>query len=336
VSMRAIVLMLLCGACGSRSVLGDRPTDGGGGSFDAPRTDSAQCPLGLTSCSGVCTDLRVDPEHCGSCTRMCMTGEVCGGSDCRPTVGCGHDGEPCCAGACVVGACGLAQRCSCAAAETCNNGLDDDCDGTLDCDDSTCRGTAGCPCIPSAEVCTNTTDDDCDGMIDCADAECASTATCMPCTPVAEVCSNGADDDCDGMIDCVDPACADQVCGSGRICSGSTCCTQSFSTGDCDCSPDACSGCSGTRTTSDGCGHTTSEGCSLGGTCGGLCTSGTCCDPSDCGCICAANGATTSSGLPNCPSVGCGTPCKKNCGVESCICQYECGEPPSCGTPCGC
>lgn len=48
------------------------PTDGGKCKF--PKEDS--CPSG-------CTDLRTDPDNCGTCGRACASGDSCFAGDCQ-------------------------------------------------------------------------------------------------------------------------------------------------------------------------------------------------------------------------------------------------------------
>ncbi|WP_437938124.1 hypothetical protein [Sorangium sp. So ce341] len=55
-------------------------TSGGGGSGGV---DLPGCDEGEVSCSGLCVDLRSDPEHCGACDHYCL-GEACAQGRCEP------------------------------------------------------------------------------------------------------------------------------------------------------------------------------------------------------------------------------------------------------------
>lgn len=45
-------------------------------------TDDPSCGPGITSCYGVCSDIRFDPSHCGGCAIHCVTGELCDQGQC--------------------------------------------------------------------------------------------------------------------------------------------------------------------------------------------------------------------------------------------------------------
>src|SRR5262249_13994817 len=59
--------------------------DGCGGTLNC-----GSCGQGLTCCSGVCTDLRSDPDHCGQCNSECEAPDVqCyQGVCCHPRTSC--------------------------------------------------------------------------------------------------------------------------------------------------------------------------------------------------------------------------------------------------------
>jgi hypothetical protein len=44
----------------------------------------APCPIGQTSCGGVCVNLNTNPNHCGACRRVCASG-VCNLGTCAGT-----------------------------------------------------------------------------------------------------------------------------------------------------------------------------------------------------------------------------------------------------------
>ena len=47
---------------------------------------AASCGSGLMECAGSCTDVDVDPEHCGGCDSPCTPGDICSGGLCREIV----------------------------------------------------------------------------------------------------------------------------------------------------------------------------------------------------------------------------------------------------------
>ena len=114
--------------------------------------------------------------------------------------------------------------------QDCSDGLDDDEDGSTDCEDTDCLGSADCPELD----CTDGIDNDADSFADCSDPDCFSTPTCLP-----ELnCVNGADDDLDGDVDC-----EDSDCGSAPVCQPETACGDGLDNdadGDLDCDDDDC------------------------------------------------------------------------------------------------
>src|SRR5882762_4263002 len=53
------------------------------------------CAPGLTSCSGVCVNLKTDPDNCGHCGNTCEVRPVCSNGKC---LGCPAGTQPCCGG----------------------------------------------------------------------------------------------------------------------------------------------------------------------------------------------------------------------------------------------
>jgi hypothetical protein len=88
----------------------------------------------------------------------------------------------------------------------CTDGIDNNLNGSIDCADSDCWGTASCP-----EICTDTVDNDADTLIDCADPDCFG-----PTCP--EVCADTQDNDGDGDVDCADSDCFGPGCN--EVCTG--------------------------------------------------------------------------------------------------------------------
>jgi hypothetical protein len=188
---------------------------GGGGGDDR---DGGPCPSGQSLCSEVCTNTRLDPQHCGTCTIACATGEVCASgtcaTECPPGLtGCGggctnttFDPQHCgnCATVCADGKVCANGTC----AVSCPPGLTD-CDGS--CTDVN-RDPQHCG------SCTNS----------CNTGETCATGTCVLLCPPGQtnctgVCTNTKIDPqhcgacttaCDAGEVCVDGQCA-SFCGGG-------------------------------------------------------------------------------------------------------------------------
>ena len=68
-----------CGGCGNACAAGQVCGRAG--------CESA-CESGLTSCSGSCTDLKVDRLSCGACGHVCANNETCAAGACRALTSC--------------------------------------------------------------------------------------------------------------------------------------------------------------------------------------------------------------------------------------------------------
>jgi hypothetical protein len=114
---------------------------------------------GDTRCTAdgrLCTTVAVAPSCCGdaSCSGI-ENGNNCE-LDCGP---------PPPSPVCGDGTCNSEEdRCSCAAdcgvpgAELCNDGVDNDCDLAVDCNDTTCSGSADCTCGQTGSICSSDAD----------------------------------------------------------------------------------------------------------------------------------------------------------------------------------
>ena len=45
--------------------------------LEEPELAVAPCPAGFERCDGACSDLRLDPAHCGACGNACQSDEAC-------------------------------------------------------------------------------------------------------------------------------------------------------------------------------------------------------------------------------------------------------------------
>jgi len=210
---------------------------------------SCVCPTGQTDCNGTCVNTSNDPNHCGNCTTVCTSGQVCSGGTC--TGGC-PAGQTDCSGSCVdtqtdnnnCGTCGTA----CTGGTTCQSGScacpagQTDCSGTCvdtQTDNNNC-GTCGtactggstcqsgaCTCPAGQTNCggtcvdTQTDNSNCGtcGTICAADQNCVGGACVSPpptCSAAEEPCPNGKGDCCAGL-QCVDNSATDhrKVCRHG-------------------------------------------------------------------------------------------------------------------------
>lgn len=62
-------------ACGARTVVPSEAGDGEAG--------TSRCVAGEAACGGICTDVSINPFHCGACDRRCGAGEECLQGICR-------------------------------------------------------------------------------------------------------------------------------------------------------------------------------------------------------------------------------------------------------------
>ena len=178
---------------------GTTPTIDGGGIVDgdAWNEDTGNgCNLGLTSCSGICTDTTSDPDNCGACDNVCSAG-VCTASVCGGSGGC-TGSETSCDGLCTDTTtdpdnCGV-----------CGN----QCPGGGTCAASTCSSAVGgcghSPCAVGAAL-SDTCDPYADGttaaVCDCdGDTACCTTSWDSQCVEEAQAY-------CDSVGGCEDPQC---------------------------------------------------------------------------------------------------------------------------------
>lgn len=73
-------------------------------------------------------------------------------------------------------------------------------------------------CVVPPEICTGGVDEDLDERVDCADSDCNGTPGC----PLGEDCYDGVDNDGDGGVDCDDGECAALGLCSGLLCEAQT------------------------------------------------------------------------------------------------------------------
>lgn len=177
----AVVLTLL--GCGETA----RPPPPGldaGSDLGACPGPACACAAPLTSCGGVCVDLRTDPASCGACGAACDDGTPCRGGRCACDPGldlCGSttgvetcadlraDPEHCgsCEGRCPAGASCEGGVCACAA------------------------GRTACPATDGREVCVDPDTsvlhcgrcgNRCETTFDCIGGACRCDPTQTPCT----------------------------------------------------------------------------------------------------------------------------------------------------------
>ncbi|MGN6104764.1 MAG: choice-of-anchor L domain-containing protein [Kofleriaceae bacterium] len=152
---------------------------------------------GGRECNGD-TDLRSDPDHCGSC------GNACG------------DGNACINSRCVLGSCQPGAVEDCYDGQEGTLGVGPCAGGTRTCDPSGVWGRCENQVLPIGEVCGDSIDNNCNGMVDedidadgdgfttCQGDCCDSTECTRPelVNPGAyDAIGNNLDDDCNGVID---------------------------------------------------------------------------------------------------------------------------------------
>lgn len=163
--------------------------------------------LGQTLCSGTCTDLQTDRQHCGSCDTGCYAGEICCAGTCVRNTSPDHCGS--CTNVCTGGAACQAGRCDpwgCYYGTTnCNGSCVDLASDALNC------GSCGNAC-PDGQHCSRGTCADCPGSTlacgghcvdpytdrgncgscrySCGENEICSGKECVACPPTATQCGN--------------------------------------------------------------------------------------------------------------------------------------------------
>ena len=215
-------VLLVTGAC-ARALVTDEPD--GSTVNDAALGDSSACPQ---------YNLKTDPQHCGSCTNACKTGEVCSNGACKasceaPTVKCVADGGITCATTATdpqnCGQCGNA--CSTADAGSLPPGPNNpDAGIPYDGGSGWSVGKAGCSNSQCGVTCDN-------GFTKCSDNLCYDTqnfhdncGACGTACTAQEWCNAGkcctlGKLACNGT--CVDVKSDPNNCGAcGKVCSGGT------------------------------------------------------------------------------------------------------------------
>jgi hypothetical protein len=181
---------------------------GGGGGGDR---DGGDCPAGQSLCAGVCTNTRLDPEHCGNCALACAAGEVCARGACA--VAC-PPGLTSCGGGCTNTTFDPQHCGSCTTV----------CDPGEVCADGTC--TVACPpgLSDCAGACTDVNRDPqhCGNCtISCNTGETCSAGSCMLLCPPGQTNCSGT---CTNTA--IDPkhcGTCPNACGDGEVCVNGDC-----------------------------------------------------------------------------------------------------------------
>ncbi len=253
------------------------------------------CATGLTNCSCLCENLKVDLDNCGACGNPCQPGQACSGGTC--VLYC-QPGLTACGGVCVdeqtdpnnCNACGT----KCPAGNLCAAGA---CVVSCQAGLTNCGGT----CVDE-----QTDPDNCGGCASPCPAGnlCAAAACVVSCQTGQTNCSNTCVNEQTDPDNC--GACANK-CSTGDVCSAGIC-VVSCQPGQTNCGDT----CVDEQTDPDNCGVCANK-CPAGNLCSaGSCVlscpagqtncSGTCVDeqidPDNCGACgnkCSANGACASA-----------------------------------------
>jgi hypothetical protein len=279
----ALSLALGLAGLGCSSSKAEAPGSGGSGSVDNG------CAAGQVPCGDECVDLSSHSSHCGSCDKVCGTGQSCSNSQCV----CGA-GYLLCDGACVnptndsnnCGQCGVA------------------CTGGGSCRSSHCSCQGGLTSCSGACVDLQSDGSHCgDCAIACAAGLVCSAGVCgTQCTQGAIPCGNSCVDLQTSMSHCGQ---CDHACPSGQTCTAGNCACAEGET--------ACDGtCVNTSTDSSHCGD-----------CGTACTGGQSCQNSVCTCPSGqefCGGACTDTSTDGSHCGRCGNACAAGQSCESSTC----------------
>ncbi|MGC4091200.1 MAG: MXAN_6577-like cysteine-rich protein [Polyangiaceae bacterium] len=246
---RSSWLGLICGAflaiaCGSSESTGPGAGSGGrsgtgaGGTTSTTTGGSTGCPGTQASCSGSCVDLSSSATNCGSCGKVCASGQTCSGSSCQCLTGLSLCGSSCVdtkSNASNCGSCGT----TCASGQVCSNGT---------CGTSCSGGTTQC-----GSSCVDLT------------SNASNCGACGTACPAGQTCSGSTCSCPSGQTkcgsSCVDTKSNASNCGScGTTCQAGATCNNGSCTGG--------SGGSGSG------GNTSAGGSSSGGASNGGATSG--------------------------------------------------------------
>jgi hypothetical protein len=258
-----------------------------------------------------CTDLSVDPLHCGACANSCTSGQMCQSGVCC------NGGTTNCSGTCVnfqddeanCGGCGLA----CASADTCVNG---GCQPT-------CMGSTPNLCN---NACTNTQTDE--NNCGACGVQCGSGQVCTGGACVLD-CQAPTPDLCGGTT-CTDLQTDEAHCGT---CTTTCTANQQCVAGGCQCAPATPDICNGS------CVNTQGDPLNCG-TCGNACGPGKACSAGACVTSCSnptpnnCNGTCTDVTIDprNCNT--CGTQCATGGQCTGGVCGCPATEPTECNGAC--
>lgn len=223
------------------------------GALDVVVPDGAFCPVGLTSCDGICIDLSNDPTNCGHCDGACdvtHSNTRCVGGTCVPRC---HVGWADCDGLASNGCeTDLADRSHCS---TC----------TMSCpNDRVCNAASGCVCPTGQFACPSGCHDlqsdprncgtcglPCGAGFVCLTGRCTSS-----CPPKTVECAHACVDLNVNPLHCgeCERPCANEhgttTCAGGR-------CLPTCAAGWGDCDGEARNGCETDLTTNEHCGTCT-------------------------------------------------------------------------------